>query len=111
MSSISFYDRLPDMECLSGDTLPEFIIEIEGDIPAGSTLQLILARSDDPTDTVVVKEAAKTAEGYKVQLTSDDTLALYEGVYFITFRLSDDNTGLRYLKLRGSLYVRATAQG
>ena len=32
---IVFYDKMPDMECLAGDTLPTFTISVDADSLSG----------------------------------------------------------------------------
>lgn len=104
-----FYSRLPDMECLSGDTLPAFHIRVSGADLAGASMQLILARREAMTAAVLVKECTAESGGFIVQLTSEDTSALIEGTYSIHFRL--DVSGLSFRKLAGEIYVRKVPNG
>lgn len=108
---MTFYDKLPDMECLSGDTLPDFTISVESeDSLAGCRMQLILAKSNTPDICVVCKECSLIECGFRVQLDSNDTRKLTEGTYDIHFRLITPD-GVSYRKLAGSLYVHTAAQG
>lgn len=106
-----FFDKLPDMECLSGDTLPDFIISVESeDSLEGCRMQLILADSHTPNICAVCKECALTDDGFRVRLDSSDTKKLAEETYNIHFRLITPD-GRSYRKLSGSLYVHTAAQG
>lgn len=106
-----FYDKLPDMECLSGDTLPDFTISVdsEGSLE-GCRMQLILANSHTPDICAVCKDCTLTDDGFTVQLDSSDTKKLAEDTYDIHFRLITPD-GKSYRKLSGSLYVHTSAQG
>lgn len=106
-----FYDKFPDMECLSGDTLPDFTISVdsEGSL-AGCKMQLILANSHTPDICAVCKECTLTDDGFTVQLDSFDTKKLAEDTYDIHLRLITPD-GKSYRKLSGSLYVHTAAQG
>ena len=106
-----FYDKIPDMECLSGDTLPDFTISVESeDSLAGCRMQLILADSHTPDRCVLCKECTPTEDGFSVQLDSTDTKSLPEKTYNIHFRLLTPD-GRSFRKLSGSLYVHTAAQG
>lgn len=106
-----FYDKIPDMECLSGDTLPDFTISVESEESlTGCRMQLILADSHTPDRCVLCKECTPTEDGFSVQLDSSDTKGLTEGTYNIHFRLITPD-GKSYRKLSGSIYVHTAAQG
>lgn len=106
-----FYDKLPDMECLSGDTLPDFTISVESeDSLEGCRMQLILAKFNAPEICVVCKECKPIKSGFTVRLDSSDTSKLTEGTYDMHFRLTTPD-GRSYRKLAGSLYVHTAAQG
>ena len=45
---MKFYDNIPDMECLAGDTLPTFNISVDADSISGCSMQVIVARSNNP---------------------------------------------------------------
>jgi|GEM_PF-686363 hypothetical protein rflaF_05894 len=105
-----FYDKLPDMECLSGDTLPDFTISVDTDNDlSGCRMQLILARSNAPETCVVCKECDPVKGGFTVRLESSDTVKLGEDTYDMHFRLIAPD-GKSYRKLAGSLYVHTAAQ-
>lgn len=105
-----FFDKLPDMECLSGDTLPDFTISVESeDSLVGCRMQLILANSHTPDICAVCKECTLTDDGFSVRLDSSDTKKLAEETYNIHFRLITPD-GRSYRKLSGSLYVHTAAQ-
>lgn len=108
-----FYDKMPDMECLSGDTLPEFEVDVEvdsGGSLSGCSMQVIVARSDEPQTAVICKSCEQTESGFAVTLTSEDTSRLGEYSYDIHFRLIDPD-GNSYRKLFGRLYVHTAARG
>lgn len=105
-----FYNKLPDMECLSGDTLPAFHVKVEGAELSKLSMQVILADSRSPNVAVLSKECTAASGGFAVQLTSEDTSRLTEGTYIIHFRLDDQN-GLSMRKLVGELYVHSVPIG
>ncbi len=105
-----FYDKLPDMECLSGDTLGIFRIDPETGSFSGCRMQIIVARLDSPDYSEICKECDFEDGGFSVQLTSEDTEKLREGTHFVHFRLVD-SSGLSYRKLAGRLYVHKAAEG
>ncbi|MDE5564040.1 MAG: hypothetical protein K2I93_02700 [Oscillospiraceae bacterium] len=106
MNVLRFYDELPDMECLSGDTLPAFTIGVDADT-TGCSMQLILAERDG--DQVVYKDCTQVDGGFSVQLTSAETAGL-SGVYELHFSMTDGN-GLVYRKLTGVLTVHPAPKG
>lgn len=106
-----FYDKLPDMECLSGDTLPDFTISVDSDNDlSGCRMQLILARYNAPETCVVCKECKPINGGFTVCLESSDTVKLGEDTYDMHFCLITPD-GKLYRRLAGSLYVHTAAQG
>lgn len=107
---IRFYDKLPDMECLSGDTIGTFRISPKSGSFSGCRMQIIIARSDSQLSAEICKECTADSDGFSVQLTSEDTAKLCEGTYFIHFRLVD-STGLSHRKLAGKMYVHQVARG
>ena len=100
MNVLRFYEELPDMECLSGDTLPAFTIGVDTDT-TGCSMQLILAERDG--DQVVYNDCTQVDGGFSVQLTSAETTGL-SGVYELHFCMTDAD-GLCYRKLAGTLIV------
>ncbi len=107
---MKFYDKLPDMECLSGDTLGTFRIKPKSGDFSGCRMQMIIAHHDTPDFSAICKECAFGEGGFSVQLTSEDTEKLCEGTHFVHFRLID-SSGLSYRKLAGCLYVHQAARG
>lgn len=107
---MKFYDKLPDMECLSGDTLPVFHVKVEDTDLTGCTMQFILADSGSPGTAVLSKACTSETDGFAVQLTSEDTSSLTEGTYFMHFCLTDAN-GYNFRKLAGLLYVHSVPEG
>lgn len=107
---MKFYDNIPDMECLAGDTLPTFNISVDADSISGCSMQVIVARSNNPNTAVLCKDCTSTDGGFEVQLTSDDTSGLISDMYDIHFRLIDAD-GKSYRKLYGKLWVTAAAEG
>jgi hypothetical protein len=108
---MKFYKKLPDMECIVGDTLPEFNIFVDGETSlSGCTMQLILADSKAPETAVICKECTAISGGFKVILTSEDTSNLTGGtVYFMHFRLIKN--GQSYRKLFGCLTAKTVPEG
>lgn len=106
---IVFYDKMPDMECLAGDTLPTFTVSVDADSLSGSSMQLIIADENNPTKAVVCKECTAVDGEFCVTLDSSDT-DLPDKVYDIHFRFIGAD-GLSRRKLSGKLYVRAAAHG
>ncbi len=111
---IDFYDKLPDMRCIAGDTLPTFVVSVDADSLTGCRMQLIVAKSSDPTTAVICKECELVEvdgeECFAVTLTSEDTGTLSEGIYILHFRFIGAD-GLDYRKLCGQMYVSAAAKG
>ena len=105
---MNFYDKLPDMECLSGDTLPAFHVQVDENV-SGATMQIILARKETPDVAVVIKDCTAETGGFVVQLTNAETKDLLEGTYVMLFELSQDDLKLK--KLVGNLYVHRVAGG
>lgn len=106
---IVFYDKMPDMECLAGDTLPTFTISVDADSLSGSSMQLIIADENNPTEAVVCKECTAVDGGFCVTLDSSDT-DLPDKVYDIHFRFIGAD-GYSRRKLSGKIYIRAAAHG
>ncbi len=107
-----FYEKMQDMECLAGDTLPVFDVEVEvgeGSL-TGGTMNIIVAKSDAPQIPLINKACEATEDGFSVQLDSYDTAGLMEGTYDMHFRFTASD-GNSYRKLFGTLYVHTTAQG
>lgn len=114
MARMYFYDRLDEMECLAGDTLPCFVVGVEtaeGETLDGCTMQLLLAPWDEPERAAVSKTCTATEDGkgFAVTLTSTDTAGL-AGVFRLHFCLTNA-AGLHQRKLAGVLTVRACVQG
>lgn len=106
---MNFYTKLPDMECLSGDTLPTFHIQVTGGVLASATMKIILARKQTPDIAAVTKDCTAEIGGFVVQLTNAETKDLLEGTYVMLFELSQDDLKLK--KLVGNLYVHRVAGG
>ncbi len=106
----SFFDRLPDMECLRGDTLGNFVISADTSSFDSCRMQVIIARKDAPAAALMCKECELLDGKFHVLISSEDTAELREGTHIIHFRLIDEN-GLSYRKLAGNLYVHQTAAG
>ena len=109
MLPIQFYQKLPEMECLAGDTLPEFLIRTSLDDVSGCTMQLIIEDQKTPGAVALSKNCSLSDEVFHVQLTSEDTAGLL-GVYRLHLCMTDSG-GLKYRKLAGTLIVRQTALG
>lgn len=113
MEKLVFYDKIPDMECLAGDTLPSFTVAVEtedGNL-SGCSMQLILASWDKKDAAVLCKDCVPLSDGsgFHVTLTSADTGGL-SGTFAMHFCMMDAGQS-RYRKLSGVLVVRPAAQG
>lgn len=106
---MKFYGVIPDMEFLSGDTLPAFHVQVEGTTQSGSTMECIISKAEAPNTAVITKECTAEDGGFAVQLTSEDTTLLTEGLYLIHFRLISG--GFSFRKLLGKMYVHSVAIG
>lgn len=106
---MKFYNEIPDMEFLSGDTLPAFHVQVEAPDAVGSTMECIISRKSSPNVAIITKACTAESGGFLVQLTSEDTTSLVEGNYIIHFRLIKNGLSLR--KLVGNIYVHAIAVG
>ena len=106
---LRFYDKMPDMECISGYTLPAFTVEVEADSLENCRMQLIASSFTDPSSAVFTKECTAVKNGFAVTLTSSDT-ALSEGTYLLHFRFIGAD-GLSRRKLAGKLYIVSAAKG
>lgn len=101
---LTFYDKIPDMECIQGDTLPVFKISVDGN-QVGGSMFLLIAPKNDPTRAAAEIKASATKNGFAVQITSRETSLLTEGTYLLVFCLVSD--GLCYKKLAGFMRVSA----
>jgi hypothetical protein len=97
------------MECLSGDTLSTFHVQVTGENTSGATMNVIIAKKQSPDVAVVTKACTPEEGGFVVQLTSDETTDLLEGTYVMIFEMLKDD--LRFKKLIGNLYVHRVAGG
>lgn len=112
---LSFFDKIPDMECLQGDTLPSFEVKIDDDLyaqltgndPPESAMYLLVSKKSDPARALVQKKATldTVGEQFVVELNGTDTATLLEGSYVLNFVL--DIEGAHFKKLTGNLYVKA----
>ena len=102
---LTFYDRIPDMECIQGDTLPVFEISVDGNHDSGSMV-LLIAPKNDPTRAAAEIKGSATKNGFAVQITSRETSLLTEGTYLLVFCLVSSD-GLCYKKLAGFMRVAA----
>ncbi len=106
MQKIQFYQEIPDVVCLQGDTLSPFCIKPELSDLSGYSMCLILEKDGG---IVIQKSCTLEEDAFYVQLTSQDTAAL-NGSYRMHFRLTDAS-GLFYRKLTGTFKVVQIAQG
>ena len=110
MQPFKFYDTMPTMECLQGDTLETFQICIDNlNSPENATMQIILEDQKLLGTARLTKNCTFSDGCFQVQLTSNDTAGLH-GTYYMHFLLKDAN-GLKYRKLTGTLIVRRSVQG
>ena len=106
---VKFYDEIPDMECLAGDTLASFIIGVEADELTNCSMQMLIAAYDEPEHAVISQNGIASENGFVFTLTSNDTQNL-TGVYRMHFRLIGAD-GLSRRKLSGMLHVIPVPQG
>ena len=104
---LKLYDTIPDMECLQGDTLPSFEIELDEDTPTGGDMYLLISKKTDPAHSIVQKKGTydSTNDKYIIEVEGTDTAVLLEGTYVLNFVLVLD--GCNFKKLSGKLYVKA----
>ncbi len=106
---LRFYDKLPDMECLTGDASPVFNIEAETSYDLNEcTMYMVLTKDTDPTSAIVTKECEFFNNIFSVQLSSSDTAGLMEGSYSLYFSLHTPDE-LKHKKLYGHIYIKASA--
>lgn len=106
---LTFYDEIPDMRMIAGDTLPVFNIAVDTSGVENCTMHCIVTKSGDTSTADICKECFATQTGFAVQLTSSDTSRLSEGIHTIIFKLSAG--GCDYIKLKGKLSVSVIARG
>lgn len=107
----TLYTHLPDIECLCGDTLPQINISVSGLNLSGCRMELIVASEfGDTTQAVIVKNCTAVSDGFSVQLTSEDTQGLKDGVYSVHFRLVDSD-GLSYRRAAGRVCFHSVPRG
>lgn len=104
---MKFYENVGKMECLQGDTLSGFSVEMEKDADlTGASMSLIV---ENQNGLVLQKACTLSGQIFSVQLTSGDTADL-AGTYQMHFCLTDAG-GLKYRKIVGTLHVSKAAQG
>ena len=112
MNTIKFYNELPSMEDLQGDTLPDFLIDTELEDLTGFSMELILEDTKTAGSITFRKNCAKIVseetELFTVQLTSEET-ENFCGSYRLYFWLYAGD-GLKYKKLAGTLTFIPTPQ-
>lgn len=115
MDKITFYNKIPEMECLSGDTLDTMEITVEGieNLTSPSMRAQISKRNAENSIVVnkactLMKDDEDNPTGFSVTIDSDDTAQL-RGAYWLDFILSDN--GLHYKKMRGCLVVYPQFRG
>lgn len=106
---IKFYDEIPEMTFFIGDTLPVFTITIDQNIE-NYTMKAIISRVKPPENNVISKECERNSDCFAVQFNSSETKNLEEGVYRISFVMTD-NSGFEYIKLSGLMYARSLTTG
>ncbi|MBE6851760.1 MAG: hypothetical protein E7504_08595 [Ruminococcus sp.] len=113
MKEHKFYNELPPMICLAGDTIGPFLIALHDNgqhvSTEGCTMRVIIAASDNPTVPVLNKECTAVEGGFEVTITSAETVD-WNGDYDLHFALYDAS-GLIHRKLYGTLHVKPVAKG
>ena len=105
---MQFYEELPAMVCLAGDTLPVFTISIDTPL-TGCTMVMQLEEQKIPGSVRLTKTCTLSDDSFSVQLTSMDTADL-QGSHNLHFVMTDGN-GLTYRKLVGTLTVHSVPKG
>lgn len=111
MNKITFYNRIPDMECLAGDTLDTMEIEVTGlENLTSPSMKVVVSKKGKENNIVVQKSCSLNGEGtgFTVTIDSDDTERL-NGVYWVDFILTANS--VHYKKLRGILVVYPQYKG
>lgn len=104
------FEELPEIECLSGDTLPQFFISPSTGTFDGCRMELIAAGEKTRGTALLCKECKADNKGFTVRLTAEDTSLLGEGSYLVHFRLIGRD-GLDYRKLTIKLRIHNAAKG
>lgn len=103
---MKFYDEMPEMEFFSGDTLPFFTVEVDGENVSDCIMTILISKVNSPETVLIRKNCDKIDGGFSVRLTTQETSQLKEGAYIIRFQMTDSD-GLKYIKLSGRAYVHA----
>ena len=104
---MKFYQNIEKIECLQGDTLDTFSVEMDENTDlTGASMMLII---ENQNGLVLPKACTLSGQTFSVQLTSEDTANL-TGLYQLHFCLTDAD-GLNYRKIVGTLHVSKAAQG
>ena len=107
---MKFYKEPEPMECLAGDTLPEFHIKVIGAASqTGLTLLLRVIPVSNPDSIACTKYGTASENGFTVQLNGADTMHL-KGAYYLDF-IVEDNTAAKHKKIRGVLVVHRSGKG
>lgn len=109
---MKFFNRIPTMECLAGDTLPTFTIPVTDDHGdpfdiSGWFMTVVIADVKNPETAVVTKQCTPIDGVFTVQLTNEDTQEL-NGTYMIHFGMANTSNEI-YRKLAGILKVHPAA--
>lgn len=109
MDKFTFYNKIPEMECLAGDTLDTMEITVEGvENLTDPTMKVVISKRGQENKILVNKSCTATEDGFAVVIDSDDTESL-NGAYWIDFILTAD--GFSYKRLRGCLIVHPQYKG
>ena len=101
---MKLYNEIPDMECLSGDTL-DFEVDVDGLSELTSPTMRCTVSKRGVENSILVNKACTAKQdgtGYTVTLDSSDTENL-KGAYWMDFILTAGGT--KYKKLRGCIVV------
>lgn len=109
MSQLKFYNEIPEMECLAGDTLDTMKIEVD-DLASltNPTMKVQISKRGVENSILVNKACTAVSDGFEVTIDSDDTANL-TGAYWMDFIITADE--LHYKKLRGLLVVHPQFKG
>ena len=107
METVNFFSTGPKMRGYSGDTFPNFRVNVRNVDLTGCTMRIVLEHKNTPGSVAFTKQCTYVSgsfgQGYNVQLDSSDTASLC-GMYTVHFILTDSDSK-EYRKLVGTLEV------
>lgn len=108
MAETWFYNRLPVMHMLSGDTSKTFTIEVEGEITEDAAMQLMIASQTFPDKVLHTIDCERSGNLFAVRIPNRISASMH-GTYYLDFRLTTGS--MVYKRIRGLLEVAASPTG